>query len=102
MTGYRKDFEDEIAAKEARKIRARRRKAKGIWFGLGTMGVIGWSVTVPTLIGALLGVWMDIKFNGQISWTLTFMFIGLAIGCLDAWYWIKKQQTDIEMENVNE
>lgn len=99
MTGYRKDFQDEIAAKEARKIRARRGKGRGIWFGLGMMGVIGWSVAAPALIGVLLGVWLDINYSGPISWTLTLLLVGLAVGCLNAWYWVKKEQKEIEEEN---
>lgn len=101
MYDDRKNFEDEIAAKEARKIRARRGKSRGIWFGLGMMGVIGWSVAVPTLIGVLLGVWIDINYPGPISWALTFLFVGLAVGCVNAWYWIKKEQKVIE-EDINE
>jgi predicted F0F1-ATPase subunit len=31
----------------------------GVWFGLGMMGLIGWSVAVPTLLGAALGLWLD-------------------------------------------
>lgn len=102
MNSNHKDFEDEIAVKEARKIRARQGKARGIWFGLGMMGVIGWSVAVPTLIGVMLGVWMDVNLGGEISWTLTLLFIGLAVGCINAWYWIKKQQKDIEMDISND
>lgn len=36
----------------------RRRKARsstlGVWFGLGMMGLIGWSIAVPTILGAVL------------------------------------------------
>jgi ATP synthase protein I len=102
MDDHRKSFEDEIAAKEARKIKARRGRARGIWFGLGMMGVIGWSVAVPALVGVLLGVWIDINYPGPVSWTLTLLFVGLAIGCVNAWYWVKKEQKEIEEDNINE
>lgn len=101
MDDDRKNFEDEIAAKEARKIKARRGKSRGIWFGLGMMGVIGWSVAVPALMGVLVGVWIDINYPGPISWALTFLFVGLAVGCVNAWYWIKKEQKEME-EDINE
>lgn len=101
MDDDRKNFEDEIAAKEARKIKAQRGKSRGIWFGLGMMGVIGWSVAVPALMGVLVGVWIDINYPGPISWALTFLFVGLAVGCVNAWYWIKKEQKEIE-EDINE
>lgn len=90
------DFAERIGGKEARKMKARESKDKGLWFGLGTMGVIGWSVAVPTLIGVAIGLWLDIHYPGQISWTLTFLSIGLAVGCANAWYWVKKEQKRIE------
>ena len=44
----------EVGAKAARKLKARRNSAQGVWFGLGMMGLIGWSVVIPTLLGAAL------------------------------------------------
>jgi len=35
-----------------------------VWFGLGMMGLIGWSVVVPTLLGAALGIWLDTHHPG--------------------------------------
>jgi F-type H+-transporting ATPase subunit epsilon len=52
-------FSREVGAKAARKLKARRNAAPGVWFGLGMMGLIGWSVVVPTLLGAALGIWLD-------------------------------------------
>ena len=49
----------EVGAKAARKLKARRNSAQGVWFGLGMMGLIGWSVVIPTLLGAALGIWLD-------------------------------------------
>ena len=46
---------DQVGAKAARKLKARRNATQGVWFGLGMMGLIGWSVAVPTLLGAALG-----------------------------------------------
>ena len=34
-------FADQVGAKAARKVRARR-STQGVWFGLGMMGLIGW------------------------------------------------------------
>jgi ATP synthase protein I len=102
MDEQHKRFEDEIATKEARKIRAIRERNRGIWFGLGMMGVIGWSVAVPTLVGVLLGVWIDLNYDGIISWTLTLLFLGLAVGCANAWYWVKKGQREIEGDTIDE
>ncbi|MHC2995291.1 MAG: AtpZ/AtpI family protein [Candidatus Atribacteria bacterium] len=92
-------FIEKIKRKEKRKLRAQRKKGQAIWFGLGLFGVIGWSVMVPTLIGIAVGIWADRKWPSQISWTLTFLFIGIILGCLNAWYWVEKERKLIEEEN---
>jgi ATP synthase protein I len=80
-----------IGAKAARKRRIRLHPAAGVWFGLGMMGLIGWSVTVPTLLGAALGIWLDQHHPGRHAWTLALLVAGLAIGCMNAWHWVAKE-----------
>jgi len=92
-------FIEKIKRKEKRKLRAQRKKGQAIWFGLGLFGVIGWSVMIPTLIGIAVGIWADRRWPGQISWTLTFLFAGIILGCLNAWYWVEKERKEIEEEN---
>jgi len=83
-------FAGEIGAKAARKIKARK-SSQGVWFGLGMMGLVGWSVVVPTLLGAALGIWLDNHHPGKHPWTLSLLVVGLAVGCLNAWHWIAKE-----------
>jgi ATP synthase protein I len=96
-------FSREIGAKAARKLRARK-STQGAWFGLGMMGLIGWSVVVPTLAGAALGIWLDNRHPGIHSWMLTLLIAGLAIGCLNAWHWVDKEDKAIreELEHTDE
>jgi len=54
-------------------------------------GVVGWTVAITTIIGVALGIWIDRTWPSSYSWTLTLLFIGLIVGCLNAWYWIKKE-----------
>jgi ATP synthase protein I len=54
-------------------------------------GLVGWSVAVPTVAGLALGIWLDARFPGRASWTLTFLVVGVALGCLNAWYWVKQE-----------
>lgn len=91
-------FADKVGAKAARKLKARRNAAPGVWFGLGMMGLVGWSVTVPTLLGAALGLWVDKHHPGQHSWTLALLMAGLAIGCLNAWHWVDKEEKAMREE----
>jgi ATP synthase protein I len=88
-------FSRKVGALEVRKLKAKRRGVQGIWFGLGMFGLIGWTVTIPTLLGVLLGVFIDKHYPGLHSWTLSLLIIGLFIGCLNAWYWVAKQEKAI-------
>lgn len=92
-------FIQQIDLKEKRKLKALRLNKRSVWFGLGMFGMIGWSVAVPTLIGAALGIWMDQKYPQSFSWTLTFLIIGLFGGCLIAWHWIAKEDKDMHQDN---
>jgi len=82
---------EEVGAKAARKLHAQRHVTRTVWFGLGMMGLIGWSVAIPTLLGAALGIWLDKHHSGGHSWTLMLLVIGLIIGCINAWHWVTKE-----------
>ena len=95
-------FAGQVGAKAARKLRARRHATSGVWFGLGMMGLIGWSVVVPTLLGAALGIWLDKHHPGKHAWTLALLVAGLAIGCLNAWFWVAKEEKAMRDEQEND
>ena len=91
----------QVAARVARKQRAQRNSSQGVWFGLGMMGLIGWSVAIPTLAGTALGIWLDRHHPGSHSWTLTLLIVGLAIGCFSAWHWVDKEDKEMREEQEN-
>jgi ATP synthase protein I len=80
-----------VGQKESRKLKARREKVRNVWFGMGMFGLVGWSVAIPTLAGIALGVWVDTHWSSSYSWTLMLLVIGVGLGCLNAWYWIKRE-----------
>jgi ATP synthase protein I len=90
-----KGFSHIVKSKEDRKLKELQKSKHSVWFGLGMFGLIGWSVVVPTLLGTLLGIWLDGRFPGKHSWTLTFLLIGLIIGCVTAGHWLSKENKDI-------
>ena len=91
-----------VGAKALRKLRARRDAGQGVWAGLGMMGLIGWSVAIPTLLGAALGLWLDHHYPGRHPWTLALMVAGLAIGCLNAWRWVAKEDQAMRDEQEDD
>jgi ATP synthase protein I len=93
-------FSQQVGAQATRKLKAKRQAAKSIWFGLGMSGLVGWSVTVPTLIGAAAGMWVDTHYPSRYSWTLMLLLMGLIAGCFNAWHWVdseyKQMQEDLD------
>jgi ATP synthase protein I len=102
MTNQQPDLAEQVAIKAARKLKARRNPAPGVWFGLGLMGIVGWAVVVPTLLGAALGLWLDSHYPGGRSWTLALLLAGLTLGCLNAWHWVSKEEQAMREEREND
>lgn len=86
---------DRVGRRAARKLRARGRKGASVWFSLGMIGLVGWSVAVPTLIGVAAGLWLDRSWpSGRVSWTLTLLFAGAALGSFNAWRWVRQESAE--------
>lgn len=85
------EISEEIGRKASRKLKARKERDRGVWFGLGMFGLVGWAVAIPTVLGILLGLWLDGLIPGRVSWTLTLLFLGVVLGCLNAWYWVSRE-----------
>jgi ATP synthase protein I len=84
-----------------RKLKARRLGPPVVWSGLGMMGAVGWSVAVPTLLGAALGIWLDKHHPGAHSWTLALLVAGLVLGCFTAWHWVSGEQEAMRAEQAD-
>jgi len=101
----KKEFSEQVGDMAERKLKAQRHVTRTVWSGLGMMGLVGWSVAMPTLLGAALGLWLDKHYPGEHSWTLALLAVGLGLGCLNAWHWIVKEDREInqnEDENNHE
>lgn len=96
------EFSQEVGEKAQRKLKSLHNDKKSVWFGLGMMGIVGWTIVVPTLLGALLGVWLDRKYPETFSWTLTGLILGLFAGVLIAWRWVNKEHKEINQNNDDE
>ncbi len=97
-----KRFRQAAERKRRRKMRAAKQKEHSLWFGLGTFGIVGWSVAIPTVIGIVVGLWLDAQqghSGTSVSWTLTFMIIGVTLGCLNAWFWVRREREQIHRDD---
>lgn len=87
-------FAHQVTGKAARRRWAREHR-RSVWFGFGMFGVVGWSVALPTVLGVVVGLWLDARTDGgTVSWTLTCLLIGVVVGCLLAWHWVTKEGRD--------
>ena len=69
-------FSAQVGMNATRRLRAQRHKPGSVWTGFAFFGLIGWSVVVPTLIGAAIGLWLDRHHPGERSWTLALSLPG--------------------------
>jgi ATP synthase protein I len=104
VSGERRDHgeRDEFGravARDTDRISKRPRRKGNPMLGLATLGVIGWSVVVPVLIGIAAGIALDRRFpQARISWTLSLLFAGLGLGIFNAIYWVDREQRRIARE----
>ena len=66
------------------------------------MGLVGWSIVVPTLLGAALGKWIDSQSLDNRSWTLVLLIAGLTLGCWNAWRWVSKEDTAMRKDAADD
>lgn len=88
MAAKKDDLPEIIRQKVEQRHKAHHEQHDSLFFGLGMFGTVGWSIAIPTLLGTLLGRWLDSLHHGSISWTLTCLLAGMALGCLVAWHWL--------------
>jgi ATP synthase protein I len=81
----------EVGVRQERIARGRSQK-NSVLSSIAILGVVGWSVTMPTVLGAVLGVWIDRHWPSRFSWAVTLLMAGLAVGCTNAWLRIRRDQ----------
>lgn len=85
------EMRDQVTRQARRMKRARERGAPHVLGSLGVMGLVGWAIAVPTLVGVALGRWIDHSVQSRVSWTLTLLFVGAILGCMNAWHWLHEE-----------
>lgn len=87
-------FERRIQRREVRLRRARSRPDRTLWVGLGAFGLVGWTIALPTLLGTLVGLWLDGRMGSGVRWTLGLMMVGLIMGGTNVWTWLEQQRRE--------
>ena len=58
---------------------------------VGQIGVLGWIIVTPALIGLFIGRWLDHRLGTGIFWSAPLLLVGVTIGFWSAWRWMHKQ-----------
>ncbi len=79
-----------------RKIRKlEEERGRNIWYTLGYIGSVSIVFLLPVVLGTYVGWWLDGKYKtGSISWTITFMLLGLCIGAYNVYRVVYRHEVD--------
>ena len=59
------------------------------WQSLGVLGMVGWPIALASVGGALLGRYLDARFDTGVRFTLMLLTAGAMIGSYTAWQSLK-------------
>jgi ATP synthase protein I len=85
-----KGFSEKVEKSAEELMKSRHEKSR-FWHYAQMLGVGGWLFVIPVVAGAYLGRYVDEKTRGDISWTITFIIIGIAIGAYNIWYFLLRK-----------
>lgn len=93
MSSKRPDDESlrRISSQVSRKQAERDNPSPSPLRGFGTFGMIGWSIVVPTVSGAFIGLWLDQVVPQNFSWTIALILGGVVMGAMIAWAWMGRE-----------
>lgn len=80
-----------VRLREERRQRWEKEGERSLWQNLSMIGALGWLIVTPTLIGVLVGRWLDKRFDTDIFFSGALIFLGVAFGCYLAWQRVNKE-----------
>lgn len=81
-----------VGLREARMIRRKKEGPPNVFRSVSLVGLVGWTVVLPMLLGVAVGLWIDREWPSRFSWTLMLLVGGLGAGCITAWSRIRREQ----------
>lgn len=81
---------DAVRLRERRSEQGKEQGERSLWQNLSMIGALGWLIVTPTLLGVLLGRWLDNRFETGIFFSGSLIFIGVVIGSYLAWQRVDK------------
>ncbi|MDR1968872.1 MAG: AtpZ/AtpI family protein [Burkholderiaceae bacterium] len=83
---------EEAARAEAQRDQAGRADPEpSLGARLGSIGLLGWMVILPTLLGLAAGRWLDRRMQTGIFFSAPLLMAGAAIGFWFLWKWVRRK-----------
>ena len=67
------------------RLERREPSAASFWRSLSVLGIVGWTIALPAVLGALLGHRIDIHLESGVRFTLMLLVLGVVLGSAIAW-----------------
>ena len=83
-------LERAIKLREQRRAQWEREGEQPLWQNLSMIGALGWLVITPTLIGVLIGRYLDERYATGILFSGAMIFLGVCLGSYLAWQRVNK------------
>ncbi len=88
-TDYKKELKKGLES-SIEKLEKAKKEKKTILAQTIYLGTVGIMFILPVIIGAYVGVWLDNKYKGfSFSWTISLIFLGIAIGVINVYRFMK-------------
>ncbi|NDW07115.1 AtpZ/AtpI family protein [Jiella pacifica] len=81
---------DEVRLRGERHRRFTKEGEPAVARRLAQIGILGWIIVVPALLGLFGGRWLDRLFGTGLTITGALLMIGLCMGCWSAWKWMNQ------------
>ncbi len=82
---------DAVRKREERQERWRTEGQQSVVRFVGQIGVLGWMIVAPTLLGLFIGRWLDHALHSGILWSGALLVLGVSLGFGSAWRWMHRQ-----------
>lgn len=86
-----KKMQRAVRLREERSERWKKHGERSLWQNLSMVGALGWLIVTPTLLGVLVGRWLDRTFETGIFFTGSLIFLGVSFGCYLAWQRVNRE-----------
>ena len=91
MTGAPDDRLAEAARRAADRVKSGEANPEpSLGVRLGQVGILGWTIVVPALIGLFLGRWLDRSLATGIQFSAALLMVGVVVGFWSAWRWMRR------------